>query len=90
MRLETLVGVMDVISCLVASVLPAVTILILAAVSSMKARIAIIGISGVLFALLVKVMAGNPSRAEIFGATAGFYAVAVVFVSSTRESCTCV
>ncbi|OAL55943.1 hypothetical protein IQ07DRAFT_627956 [Pyrenochaeta sp. DS3sAY3a] len=89
-RLETLVGVMDVISCLVASVLPAVTILILAVVLSMKARIAIIGISGVLFALLVKVMAGNPSRAEIFGATAGFYAVAVVFVSSTREICTCV
>ena len=85
LHLDSIVGIMDTLSCLLASVTLAVTVLILADVRPLKIRIAIVGIAGTLFALCVKLMAGNPSRGEIFGATAAFYAVAAVFLGSTND-----
>lgn len=84
-----LVGAMDTISCLFASALLAATIKVLAVVRPLGTRIGVIAVLGTLFALLLKVMAGNPTRGEVFGATAAFYAVAVVFVSSTNNNCAC-
>lgn len=81
---------MDTMSCLLASVLLAVTVFILSVVSPLKLRIVTIGIAGTLFSLCVKLMAGDPSRSEVFGATAAFYAVTVVFVGSTNDKCACV
>jgi hypothetical protein len=83
-QLDSFVGVLDIFSCVLASSILAVTVLILAVVRPLKVRIAIVGIAGTVFALSVKLMAGNPSRGEIFGATAAFYAVAVVFLGSTN------
>jgi hypothetical protein len=84
-----LVGAMDTLACLIASVLLAVTIVALPLVHPSSIRFVLIGIFGTLFALLLKLMAGEPTRGEIFGATAAFYAVAVVFVSSTNNECLC-
>jgi hypothetical protein len=74
---------MDVLSCIFASLLLAFTVAILAIARPLAVRITLIGISGTLFALLLKLMAGNPTRGEVFGATAAFYAVSVVFVGTT-------
>ncbi len=89
MEFGRIVGVMDTLTCLLASVLLAVTIWVLATVRSMKWRLVIMGITGTVFSLAVKLMAGNPSRGEVFGATAAFYAVVAVFLSSTNVVCTC-
>ena len=87
MQYGRLVGAMDILSCLLASILLAVTVIVLAFVRPLAIRIAVIGIFGTLFALLLKLMAGNPTRGEVFGATAAFYAVAAVFVGSTTDDC---
>jgi hypothetical protein len=82
-KFDRIVAIMDIISCVLASVMLAVTVLILAVVRPLKIRIAVVGIT--IFALSVKLMAGNPSRGEIFAATVAFYAVAVVFLGSTND-----
>jgi hypothetical protein len=84
-----LVGVIDLLSCLLASILLAVTVVVLAIVRPLAIRIALIGIFGTLFAFLLKLMAGKPTRGEVFGATAAFYAVAAVFVGSINNECAC-
>jgi hypothetical protein len=86
-----IVGAMDTLACLLASILLAVTIVVLAVVRSrpLAIRIVLISIFGTLFALLLKLMAGTPTRGEVFGATAAFYAVTAVFVSSANNDCTC-
>ncbi|KAF1840532.1 uncharacterized protein K460DRAFT_421471 [Cucurbitaria berberidis CBS 394.84] len=89
MRLDRIISVMDTVSCLLASTLLLITVFVLAVVHPLKIRIAIVGVTGTVFALCVKLMAGDPSRGEVFGATAAFYAVAVVFLSSTNDNCVC-
>lgn len=82
---DTIMMVMDTLTCVFASVLLAVTVAVLAVVRPLRIRIALVCVFGTLFALLLKLMAGSPARGEIFGATAAFYAVAVVFVGSTNS-----
>jgi hypothetical protein len=89
MRYERIVSTMDLLSCLLASVLLIVTVLILALVHPLKYRLAVVGVFGSLFAMLLKLLAGGLSRGEVFTATAAFYAVAVVFVGSTSNACGC-
>tara|TARA_R110002003_G_scaffold126_35_gene11754 strand:+ start:2727 stop:3683 length:957 start_codon:yes stop_codon:yes gene_type:complete len=86
---DRIVGVMDMLSCLLASVLLAVTIAVLAFVRPLGTRIGIIGIFGTIFALLLWLLSGKPTRGEVFAATAAFYAVAAVFVGSTSNDCGC-
>ncbi|KAH7086733.1 hypothetical protein FB567DRAFT_50076 [Paraphoma chrysanthemicola] len=86
---DQIVGMMDMLSCVVASVLLAVTIAVLAFVHPLGIRIGIIGVFGTLFALLLWLLSGKPTRGEVFGATAAFYAVAAVFVGSTSIECGC-
>ncbi|KAH7076543.1 hypothetical protein BKA63DRAFT_285025 [Paraphoma chrysanthemicola] len=86
---DQIVGAMDMLSCLLASVLLAVTIAVLAFVRPLGIRIGIIGIFGTLFALLLWLLSGKPTRGEVFGATAAFYAVAAVFVGTTSNECGC-
>lgn len=88
-RLHRIVAVMDIFSCCLASILLAITVLILAVVHDMKSRIGIIGGAGTIFALCVRLMSNKPSRGDIFAATAAFYAVAVVFVAATNNDCIC-
>ncbi|KAF2036000.1 hypothetical protein EK21DRAFT_53265 [Setomelanomma holmii] len=88
-RYSRIVGALDTLSCFLASVLLTITIIVLAVVKPLVIRIAVVGIFGTLFALVLKLMAGDPSRGEVFGATAAFYAVAVVFVGSTNNDCAC-
>lgn len=89
MRYHDIVSVMDLLTCILASVLLVVVVKVLAVVRPLSVRIALIGIFGTLFALLLKLMAGTISRGEVFGATAAFYAVAVVFVSNANSECAC-
>jgi hypothetical protein len=88
-RNDRIVGVMDTIACLVASALLTASVLALTWVGPLRTRIAIVGAFGTLFALLVKLLAGNVGRGEIFTATAAYFAVAVVFVSSTTTGSAC-
>ena len=83
------VGVIDTLTCLVASLLLEAAVQGLTWVRPLKVRVGLIGAFGTIFALSVKLMAGNITRGEVFGATAAFYAVAVVFVGSTTNDCAC-
>jgi hypothetical protein len=87
MQYDYLVTAMDALACVAASVLLAVTIVVLVLVRPLRIRLALIGTFGTLFALLLKLMAGNPTRGEVFAATAAFYAVAAVFVGSMTNDC---
>jgi hypothetical protein len=84
-----IVGVIDTLTCLVASLLLEAAVQALAWVRPFKVRLGLVGAFGTVFALSVKLMAGNITRGEVFGATAAFYAVAVVFVASTGNDCAC-
>jgi hypothetical protein len=88
-RYGHLVVTMDTLACVVASIILALTIVVLVVVRRLAIRVALVGIFGTLFALLLKLMAGNLSRGEVFGATAAFYAVAAVFVGSSNVECAC-
>ena len=83
-----LVGWMDVLACVAASFMLAATVAVLYFVHTAEVRIGLILLFGTLFALLLKLMAGSPSRGEVFGATAAFYAVAAVFLGSTSNGVT--
>jgi hypothetical protein len=84
---NNIVRTMDLLTCILPSVLLVTVVVVLKAVHPWSIRIALVGIFGALFALLLKLMAGTISRGEVFGATAAFYAVAVVFVSNTNDEC---
>ncbi|KAF1912597.1 hypothetical protein BDU57DRAFT_583016 [Ampelomyces quisqualis] len=86
MQFGHLVAIMDTLACIIASLMLVATIAILVVVQTMTARVVLIGVFGTLFAFLLKLMAGNPSRGEVFAATAAFYAVAAVFVGSDSAS----
>jgi hypothetical protein len=89
LEFDHLVAVMDTLACVVASVLLAVAIVVLVLVRPLRIRLALIGLFGTLFALLLKLMAGNPTRGEVFGATAAFYAVTAIFIGSMSNGCAC-
>lgn len=89
MQYDHLVATMDTLACVFASVILALTIVVLVVVRPMAIRIALVGIFGTLFAFLLKLMAGSLTRGEVFGATAAFYAVAAVFVGSSNVDCVC-
>jgi hypothetical protein len=89
MTYKHIIRTMDLLTCVLASVLLVIVIVVLKAVRPWSIRIALVGIFGALFALLLKLMAGTISRGEVFGATAAFYAVAVVFISNTNGECAC-
>ncbi|KAF2831183.1 hypothetical protein CC86DRAFT_401731 [Ophiobolus disseminans] len=78
-RFDSIVSVMDTITCLIASALLTSSVLALTWLGSLRVRVAIVGVFGTLFALLVKLLGGKVGRAEIFTATAAYFAVAVVF-----------
>jgi hypothetical protein len=86
MQYDHIVKTMDLLTSVLVSILLAITVVVLKIVSPIAIRIALIGIFGTLFALLRQLMTGTPRRGEIFGATAAFYAVAVVFVGTTSNS----
>lgn len=89
LRYSLMVAVMDIASCLIASILLVASVVALAWGRSMVVQTAIVAIFGVVFALLLKLMAGKIKRGEVFGATAAFYAVAVVFLVSMSKDCGC-
>lgn len=88
LRLETIVGFLDFVAGVSASLVLAAMMFALLSIGPLRARIAVSWVFGVVFAFLVKMM-GTPTRGEIFGATAAFFAVASVFVSSTNNECGC-
>jgi hypothetical protein len=87
MRHGRIVGVMDTLTCLVASILLTASVLALASLRPIRVRVALVGVFGTLFSLALKLMAGDITRGEVFAATAAFYAVAVVFVGTTTIMC---
>jgi hypothetical protein len=92
MQHSRIIEVMDTITCLVASILLLISVFVLAWVEPLKIRIALVGVFGTLFALALKLMAGDITRGEVFAATAAFYAVEVVFVGTTTTltGCACI
>jgi hypothetical protein len=95
MRHSRIVSVMDTITCLVASILILLSVLVLVWVEPLKTRVVLIGVFGTLFALALRLLAGDITRAGVFAAMAGFYAVEVAFVATTTTttattmSCAC-
>ena len=55
----------------------------LVSVRPLKARIALVGVFGLVFALSAKVFTGRIRRGEIFAYTAAFFAISSVFVDTT-------
>jgi hypothetical protein len=92
-RYGRIVGVMDTIACLVASILLLVSVLALAWIKTLGTSLALVGVFGTLFALALKLIGGDISRGEMFAATAAFYAVEVVFIgaitATTTAACVC-
>lgn len=84
LRLQTLTEFMDYISCIFASALMMCALFALDAVKLPKGRIALVGCLGTIFSVTVKFLAGPSRRVEVFAATAGFFAVASVFVSDKQ------
>ncbi|KAF2662858.1 hypothetical protein K491DRAFT_672702 [Lophiostoma macrostomum CBS 122681] len=80
---------MDVVTCIIPSVLFTAVMFLLVAIGPLKARIGTIGGFGLAFSIAVKWIAGHPTRGEVFGATAGFFAVAAVFVSNSSNNTIC-
>jgi hypothetical protein len=89
LRYKHLVRTLDTLTCALASVFLAMTIAVLKAVRTTSIRIVVTGILGTLFAVLLMVMAGSMTRDKAFTATAGFYAVAAVFLSTTNSDGIC-
>ncbi|KAF2259100.1 hypothetical protein CC78DRAFT_83663 [Lojkania enalia] len=83
---DWIIGFMDFATCIIATFLLTATMFVLVSVPTIKVRIAIVGVFGLVFSLSVKAIAGHPSRGEVFGATAAYFAVASVFVSSTTST----
>jgi xanthosine utilization system XapX-like protein len=52
-------------------------------VRPMNARIALVGVFGLVFAVSAKIFTGRISRGEIFAYTAAFFAISSVFVGTT-------
>lgn len=85
---DTLITLLDWLSCLLASGSLAATAFALSYVPDRLPRLGAIAGLGLLFTFLMMVMVGGVNRGEVFLATAAFYAVAVVFVSNDN-SCIC-
>lgn len=83
------VKALDTVTCALASVMLAITVIVLKVVRHLTIRILLTAIFGTLFAVFLKTMAGSLTRGEVFAATAAFYAVAVVFLSNTNSECAC-
>jgi hypothetical protein len=77
---------MDYATCIVPSLLFMAVMFALVRIGPLDHRIATIGGSGLVFALVVKLLVGHPTRGEIFSATGAFFAVAAVFVSNPGNS----
>lgn len=88
-RNSRVVGAIDILSCLVASLLLEVTVISLVWAGSRGVGLAIVGVFGTIFPALLKLMAGKVTRGEMFTATGGFYAVSAVFLGSTSKDCVC-
>jgi hypothetical protein len=74
---------MDILTYIFVSCLLTGAMFALAHIESLNARIAFVGVAGLLFSISVQLTAGHDSRrVEIFAATAAFFAVASVFVSN--------
>ncbi|KAF2187646.1 hypothetical protein K469DRAFT_103837 [Zopfia rhizophila CBS 207.26] len=86
---DVIVAFMDTVTCIFVPLLLTVSMFALISIRSIKIRVAIVGVFGLLFSLSVKVMGGHPSRGEVFAATAAFYAVASVFVGTTSANTAC-
>lgn len=85
---EVVVEIMDYLTCITVSLLLTGALFGLAHIQPLGARIAGIGAFGTLFSLFVKLVTGDASRrAEVFAATAAFFAVASVFVSNAGGGC---
>ncbi|KAF2729140.1 hypothetical protein EJ04DRAFT_580876 [Polyplosphaeria fusca] len=81
-----IVGVMDVLACIVANFLLTAAMYALDVVRPLKGTIAVIGTFGLVFSLALKAVSSSLSRGEVFGATAAYFAVASVFVGGTSNS----
>lgn len=82
-RHDSIVGMMDYITCVFVPVILTAAMFTLASIKPLMIRIAIVGVFGLLFSLSVKTISGHPTRVEVFAVTAGFFAVASVFVGTT-------
>lgn len=78
-----LVGVMDVLTCILVSGLLMGAMFALYRIKSSTTGIGVVGALGVVFSISVKILASQSRRIEVCAATAAFFAVAVVFVASS-------
>ncbi|PQE24140.1 ATP synthase subunit gamma protein [Rutstroemia sp. NJR-2017a BVV2] len=81
---KIVIRVADMIGTAIASLLPVLAVVVLYSVREMLARLGIIALFTVLFALALMITT-KAKRVEIFAATAGFASVQVVFVGSTSS-----
>ncbi|OCK78379.1 hypothetical protein K432DRAFT_281716, partial [Lepidopterella palustris CBS 459.81] len=72
-------GVISTMTCVVATLLFSVSTSVLYCIRSMKDRLVVIAVFGLIFSLSL-IAFGRPSRSEVFGATAAYFAVMSVFV----------
>ncbi|KAF2467403.1 uncharacterized protein BDR25DRAFT_344815 [Lindgomyces ingoldianus] len=83
-HLSTVKSIMDWSTCVFSPILFTATIFTLIWIKPLNSRVLIIFIFGEIFALVMKLR--GVSRGEIFAATAGYFAVASMFVSTTSSS----
>lgn len=78
-----LVDVMDVLTCILVSGVLMSTMFALYFIKSQTMVIGAMGAFGMVFSILVKILASQSRRIEVCAATAAFFAVAIVFVSNS-------
>lgn len=81
--LATITSSIDFITCIFVPLLLMAVMFALVSVQPLKARIALVGVFGLIFASSAKVFTGRISRGEIFAYTAAFFAISSVFVGTT-------
>ena len=83
--LATITSSIDFVTCIFVPLLLMAVMFALVSVRPLKARIALVGVFGLVFALSAKIFTGRISRGEIFAYTAAFFAISSVFVGTTND-----
>ncbi|KAF2118135.1 hypothetical protein BDV96DRAFT_378487 [Lophiotrema nucula] len=88
LQLSRIVNFIDIFACVVATLILTGAMFALVSIRSLNIRIAVVGVFGLAFILSLKAVAGTGhiSRSEVYSATAGFFAVAAVFVGGISSS----
>ncbi|KAF2187640.1 hypothetical protein K469DRAFT_103357 [Zopfia rhizophila CBS 207.26] len=84
-NLGTFIAIMDTFTCLYVPLLLSASMFVVNCIQSTRIRIAMIGVFGTIFSISFKLLAGQPTRSEVFAATAAYSAVLSVFVGATSS-----